>query len=156
MSPSPSVAALVMPTGLSNLDCLAGGGVPGDVWVLAGRAGVGKHLLALGIARHLAVQQNVPVRWLTNDDPRALHLAMLAAGGRVPTHALGTGNLTEESQRRIDAVSADLARAPLTFHPWTGPHSLLRDTAMAAEQPSVRVLVLHGEPVGLARGVGVV
>lgn len=143
----PPASRTTYSTGVRTLDDVTGGGAPGDLWVISGRRGVGKHLLALGIARHCAVTQAVPVRWLTGDDPRGLYRALLAAGARVPTTAFGGDDLTDEHIRRIDQVSADLARAPLTFYPGLTPTSVPRDATLAAEQPHIRILVLHGKPV---------
>lgn len=143
----PSASSPTYSTGLRTIDDASGGGAPGDLWVISGRTGVGKHLLALGIARHCAVTHAIPVLWLTSADPRALHRALLAAGARVPAAALGSDDLTEDHYQRIEQVSGELARAPLTFHPWTSPTSVLRDATLTAEQPHIRVLVLHGDSV---------
>lgn len=136
-----------LPTGLTDLDHLTGGGAPGDVWVLAGRAGVGKHLLALGITRAAALRHHLPVRWLTTWEPSALRQLLLAAEARVAHDALVNCTLSGEEQARLDRAVRDLDLAPLTINAWSDPYSVIRDATLAAEQDGVRIVVLHGDPM---------
>jgi replicative DNA helicase len=117
------------------------------VWVLAGRAGVGKHLLALGVARAAALRNRLPVRWLTTWEPSLLRQLLLAAEARVVHAALVNGILNGEEQARLDRAVRDLDLAPLAINAWTAPYAILRDAILAAEQDIVRVVVMHGDPI---------
>ena len=50
-----------MPSGLKGLDRLLSGFQPSNLIILAARPGMGKTSLALGIARHVGVEANLPV-----------------------------------------------------------------------------------------------
>ena len=101
------------PTGLTDLDGLIGGLRAGDLWVVTGRSGAGKSVLALDFVRAAAVRHGARTGHVRARDRLVDLLAQLvSAEGRVPLHHLRT-TLTDNERTRATAATAVLADAPL-------------------------------------------
>ncbi|PZS32206.1 MAG: replicative DNA helicase, partial [Pseudonocardiales bacterium] len=102
-------------TGLADLDDrLAGGLLPGQLAVMAGRPGSGKSSLALGMAAHAALHANTPAVVFSLEMGRLeLMLRLLSAAGSIPLRSLRTGQVSDQHWARLAHCSQQLAGAPL-------------------------------------------
>lgn len=134
------------PTGLADLDRATGGGEPGDLWVIGGPRGVGKSLLALSLARAVAIRADVPVTWVsTRNQPQELADAVLAAEAGFLAHRSRAGTLTDEQQERHAQVLITVQQAPITFEA-ASRIRLLATAAERAGQQGTKVVVLDALP----------
>lgn len=101
-------------TGLTDLDDLTGGLQDGKMYVVAARPGVGKSVLCLGIADHVAVRLGLPVFFgsleMSADD---IAHRRISAAAKVPLHLLNTRQLAEADWDRFARVRPRLTDSPL-------------------------------------------
>lgn len=113
-SATPAVPLPGLATGFGDLDQLTGGLMPGDLWVLTGRSGSGKSILALGFARSAAIRQHARTGYLhargSTVDVTAI---VLSAEARVPLHYLRLGGLRDDDWARLARRIGEVAGAPL-------------------------------------------
>lgn len=105
-----------VPTGFSQLDNLLSGLQKSDLILLAARPSFGKTSLALDIARHAAVSQNIPVGIFSLEmSTEQLVDRLLASEANVDSWRLRTGRLTHDSDDflRIRDALERLSKAPL-------------------------------------------
>jgi replicative DNA helicase len=109
-----SAGVLGLGTGLIELDQLTGGLHPGDLWVLTGRSGAGKSMLALGLARNAAIG-NLARTALLSARGTAVDTAtiLLSAEARVSLQRLRHGGLTDDDWARLARRMGEIADAPL-------------------------------------------
>lgn len=128
-------------TGLLPLDRATGGAEPGHVWVLTGPAPGDASLLALGMAREVALRPRVRVYWLsTHDEPEDLRERVLAAEARVLLDTLRSGDLGADEQERLAHHRGLFEGTGLTFQR-VSPSDLGSAAADAAKD-AVTLLVL--------------
>ncbi|OGI76398.1 replicative DNA helicase [Candidatus Nomurabacteria bacterium RIFCSPHIGHO2_02_FULL_33_12] len=111
-----------IPTGYKDLDNLLAGLQKSDLIILAARPSVGKTTLAMDIARHVAVRNNIPVGIFSLEmSSQQLVDRMLAAEARVSSWHLRTGRLTQENDYTIlqEALSR-MSKAPLFIDDFAG------------------------------------
>jgi len=95
-------AAFGVRSGFSGLDDLTGGFQPASLIVLASRPSVGKTSLALNIAEHAAVKENVPVAIFSLEMSRFdLTSRFLCSVANVDSKLLRTGKLSEGDWSKI-------------------------------------------------------
>ncbi|MGZ4554468.1 MAG: DnaB-like helicase C-terminal domain-containing protein, partial [Mycobacteriaceae bacterium] len=86
-----------VPTGFADLDALTGGLLKGDLWVMTGRSGVGKSVLATDFLRSVAVRTGAHAALAQARDTREMTVQrILSAEARVPMYHLQTTGLTDE------------------------------------------------------------
>lgn len=105
-----------VPTGFAQLDNLLAGLQRSDLVILAARPSFGKTSLALDIARHAAVKQNIPVGIFSLEmSTEQVIDRLLAAEARVDSWRLRTGRLSHDSDDflRIRDALERLSKAPL-------------------------------------------
>ena len=105
-----------VPTGFTQLDNLLSGFQKSDLILLAARPSFGKTSLALDIARHAAVAQNIPVGIFSLEmSTEQLIDRLLAAEAHVDSWRLRTGRLKHDSDDflRIRDALGRLSKAPL-------------------------------------------
>lgn len=92
-------------TGFPNLDTLTQGLHGGDLIILAGRPGMGKTLLAMNIAEHVALveKEAVAVFSLEMSKEKLLERS-LASVGNIDSTQIKTGNLTETNFQKLASV----------------------------------------------------
>jgi replicative DNA helicase len=104
----------VVGTGFPALDEILGGLQRSDMIVLAARPSLGKTSLALGIARHAAVEQRARVAIFSLEMAREqLVQRLLASESGVDTKRLRLGEQTEAEERRIMEATGILSEAPI-------------------------------------------
>lgn len=97
-----------------DLDALTSGIEPGEVFVVAGRPGMGKTTLGLDAARHIAIRNGQPVAFFSLEMSRKeLATRMLCAESRVPLHTMKERLMTEDDWARMADARARMAAAPL-------------------------------------------
>ena len=104
-----------VPTGFKSLDNILAGLQKSDLIILAARPSVGKTSLALDIARHVGVNEKIPVVIFSLEmSSQQLIDRMLAAQSNVNAWKLRTGNLSNEEDFASIRVSlAVLSDAPI-------------------------------------------
>ena len=108
-------AAKHVPFPLDGLNKLTGNGLtPGKLVVIAGHTGHGSTTLALDIARHAAVNHEIPTALTTlTASPEETVQRLFAAQAGVPVVRIATGTTNDDDQRRIDAAADEFKAAPL-------------------------------------------
>jgi len=95
-----------VPTGFFDLDRMTSGMQAGDLLVLAARPSMGKTALAINIAEHVALQEDLPVA-VFSMEMGASQLAIRIVGsiGRIDQGRLRTGKLIDDEWPRLsDAI----------------------------------------------------
>jgi len=101
-------------TGFKDLDNLLAGMQDSNLLILAARPGVGKTAFALNIARHVAVEEKLPVGIFSLEmSKEELVDRLLVAQSRVDAWKLKTGRLSEEDFTALSEAMGILAEAPL-------------------------------------------
>ncbi|HUX03055.1 MAG TPA: DnaB-like helicase C-terminal domain-containing protein, partial [Phycisphaerae bacterium] len=89
---------------------------PGQMIVVAGKTSFGKTSLALGIARHAALERKVPVAIFSTEMPAEdLVLRLLASVADVDGEHLRRNTFGPDEQERVSAGRARISEAPLYF-----------------------------------------
>ncbi len=103
-----------MPTGFPDYDRLGPTLLPGCLYVIAGRPGMGKTSLALDLSRHLAIACGLPVGIFSLEMHRPeLALRLLTAEAGVPTRNVRAGDCSERQWKEIFGAARRLTAAPL-------------------------------------------
>ncbi|QHG92553.1 replicative DNA helicase [Coxiella endosymbiont of Amblyomma sculptum] len=89
-------------SGFVDLDRLTSGLQPSDLIVIASRPSMGKTILAINIAEHVAIKCNVPVLIFSMEMPaEALVMRMISSLGEIDQHKVRTGQLKDDDWPRI-------------------------------------------------------
>lgn len=117
---------LGVPSGFVDLDKRVGGFEPGQLYIIAGRPGMGKTALALNIANHIAdwtrtnklpwdpERVRAPVLFASLEMPdTALALRVLSQRTNYESMAIRTGNIPTDAFTTLLAAAADLKHLPL-------------------------------------------
>ena len=103
-----------VPTGFVDLDRLTSGFQAGDMVVLAARPSMGKTALAINIAEHVALHEELPVA-VFSMEMGASQLAVRIVGsiGRIDQMHLRTGKLTDDEWPRLTEAIEKLRNVSL-------------------------------------------
>ncbi|SCZ66776.1 replicative DNA helicase [Thiohalomonas denitrificans] len=103
-----------LPTGLKCLDERTDGLHPSELTVIASRPGMGKSDLALGIAAHTAIHENLPVAYFSlNISSARITRRLVASLANIRTFGLQRGALDDDDWPNLTSAVALLANAPL-------------------------------------------
>lgn len=103
-----------VPSGFNDLDNLLAGFQKSDLVIIAARPSMGKTSLALNIAAHAAVRENVPVGIFSLEMSRdQLVDGLLTMEAGIDSWRLRTGNLREEDFPKLNYAMGVLSEAPL-------------------------------------------
>ncbi|HYG07327.1 MAG TPA: replicative DNA helicase [Stenotrophomonas sp.] len=103
-------------TGYADLDEILWGLKPGDLVVVAGRPGMGKTTLAMNIAEHVALRQNVRTAIHSLEMPSdQLLTRAICSVGRIPHDHVRRADLTDEDWSRFTSATSILRHAPLVI-----------------------------------------
>lgn len=103
-----------LPTGLIDLDRLTNGAQPGQLWVIAGRPGMGKSVCAMDIARATALRKHRPVLVNSLEMSRdELTKRVISAETGVHLSRILSGRLDDNEWAAIAAAASEIADAPL-------------------------------------------
>jgi replicative DNA helicase len=105
-----------VPTGFFDLDRMTSGMQAGDLIVLAARPSMGKTALAINIAEHVALKEDLPVA-VFSMEMGASQLAIRIVGsiGRIDQSRLRTGKLREEEWPRLNETIEKLRTVSLSI-----------------------------------------
>ena len=95
-----------VPTGFFDLDRMTSGMQAGDLIVLAARPSMGKTALAINIAEHVALQEDLPVAVFSMEmGTSQLAIRIVGSIGRIDQGRLRTGKLIDDEWPRLsDAI----------------------------------------------------
>ena len=103
-----------VPTGFNQLDNLTSGFQNSDLIILAARPSIGKTALALNIARHAAVDANIPVAIFSLEmSKEQLSLRMLCSEARIDSSRLRGGFFSMEDWHRLTDAAGILSESPI-------------------------------------------
>ncbi|MBU3658198.1 MAG: replicative DNA helicase, partial [Rhodocyclaceae bacterium] len=103
-----------VPTGFADLDRMTSGLQPGDLIIIAGRPSMGKTAMALNIAEYVAVDVGLPVAVFSMEmGGTQLAMRLLASIGRLDSHRVRTGRLTDDEWSRLTYALGKLHEAPM-------------------------------------------
>jgi replicative DNA helicase len=103
-----------LPTGFIDLDKLTTGMHPGEMIVIAARPSVGKTSLAMNIAEHVAIDNNIPVGVFSLEmTADSLVLRMLCSRSCVNLRNVRDGFLAERDFPKLTLNAGKLAGAPI-------------------------------------------
>ena len=101
-------------TGFIELDELTSGFQPGELIIIAARPSMGKTALGLNIAERIAVDEKIPVAFFSMEMSRQqIAQRILCSRGRVDSHKMRRGMLSEDEIAQLAYVCQDLEQAPL-------------------------------------------
>jgi replicative DNA helicase len=103
-----------LPTGYVDLDEKTAGFQNSELVIVAARPSVGKTAFALNVVRHLIVEDNKPIFFVSLEQSR-IELAerLLCCQARVDSHKLRKGHLSSEEMDRMIEAAEFLRRAKL-------------------------------------------
>jgi replicative DNA helicase len=114
-----------VPTGFADLDRMTTGLQRGDLCVVAARPSMGKTAMALNIAAHAAITQNIPVAIFSLEmSSEQLVQRLLCAEGRIDAQKLRRGRLSQEEHQRLAAAAGHLNTAPIWIDDQPGSNVL--------------------------------
>jgi replicative DNA helicase len=101
-------------TGYFDLDRMTAGFQPGDLIVLAARPSMGKTALALNIAEHVAVTEELPVVVFSMEmGASQLALRLVGSLGRIDQSHLRTGKLADDEWGRLSEAVEKLGKVSM-------------------------------------------
>ena len=141
-----SAALCGLTTGFPAWDELGPGFLPGGLYVIAGRPGMGKTSLALDLTRHVAVELKRPVGVFSlemRSDEIGLKLG--AAEADLGSHQLRNGHLSNRQWQDLFAATKRMRAAPLFLD--YSPGLMLRDLEarawwLKAQHPDLALLIV--------------
>ena len=113
----PTLDKTGIPTGFPYLDKITGGLHPAELVTITGGPSVGKTMLALNIARNVAVDSHIPVAYFSVEAP-AVQIAkrLMASESGIDIHKLkGDVAMTQQESDDLDLLcsNSNLEKAPL-------------------------------------------
>jgi len=132
-------------TGFTQLDQRTQGLHPGDLVIIAARPAMGKTTLAMNIAEHVSLVDNLPVAVFSMEmSGEQLALRVLSSFGRIELGKLRSGQLSDGDFDRLASAQSLLHKAPL-FIDETGALSPMDVRARARRlkaQYDIRLIVV--------------
>jgi len=103
-----------VPSGFTDLDNFLAGFQPSNLIILAARPGIGKTALSLNIARHVSVEEKLPVCFFSLEMSREeLVDRLLIRQADIDAWKMKTGQLNEDDLSSLSEAMGVLAEAPL-------------------------------------------
>jgi len=103
-----------VPTGFTELDDMLSGMQQGEMIIVAARPSMGKTAFGLCVAEHVASRANRPSAFFSMEmSKQAIAQRLLCSRGRVDSHKLRRGMLSEMEIQHLANVCGELADVPL-------------------------------------------
>lgn len=103
-----------VPTGYTDLDAMTSGLQPADLIIVAGRPSMGKTVLGINMAEHVALTAKQPVVIFSLEMPSdSIVMRMLSSLGRIPQGRVRSGKLTDDDWPRMTSAVGMLSEAPI-------------------------------------------
>ena len=135
-----------VPTGYHDFDAMTSGLQPSDLVIIAGRPSMGKTVLAMNIAEHVAIKSRLPVLIFSMEMPgEAIVMRLLSSLCRIDQLRLRTGKLADEDWPRISSTVSMLSETPLFVDdaPALNPAEMrARARRLAKEQGQLGLIVV--------------
>lgn len=101
-------------TGFRDLDKMTSGLHDGEMIVIAGRPAMGKTALALNIAEHVAIDQQIPVGIFSLEmSKKELGMRLIASRAEVDLKAMAGGFVPERCFHALTAAASQILKSPL-------------------------------------------
>lgn len=124
-------------TGFTDLDAMLGGLRGSELIILAARPGLGKTACAMNIAEHVAIDQQLPVLFVSLEmSSMELGDRLLCSVARVNSHRLRNGTISGEDRRSLVEKAGFISEAPL--HIDDSPSMRMSEIASSARRVSRR------------------
>lgn len=134
------------PSGLHDLDKLTHGFQPGNLIVVAARPSMGKSALALKVATHLALHEQLPVALFTLEMSSAeITERVFAAEGRIELERVRSGKLKPEEWPKLTQLADQLAKAPLYLDDFGSPSAIsfrAKVRRLKARRPELALVIV--------------
>jgi replicative DNA helicase len=102
-----------IPTGYHDLDEMTSGLQQSDLVIVAGRPSMGKTMISMNIAEHVAIKTRLPVLIFSMEMPgEAIVMRLLSSLCRIDQLRIRTGKLQDEDWPRISSTVSMLSEAP--------------------------------------------
>jgi len=102
-----------IPTGLRELDKMSSGFQNAELIILAARPSVGKTALALNLASHIAIKENIPVLFFSLEMHwESLIFRLLSAESRIDGNRIRSGYIKEDEWVGLTSAVSRLTEAP--------------------------------------------
>ncbi len=135
-----------IPTGYHDFDEKTSGLQQSDLIIIAGRPSMGKTMLAMNIAEHVAIKSRSPVLMFSMEMPgEAIVMRLLSSLCRIDQLCIRTGKLADEDWPRISSTVSMLSDAPLFIDdtPGLSPAEMRsRARRLAKEQGQLGLIVV--------------
>lgn len=135
-----------IPTGYQDFDEMTSGLQNSDLIIIAGRPSMGKTILAMNMAEHVAIKSRLPVLIFSMEMPgEAIVMRLLSSLCRIDQLRIRTGKLADEDWPRISSTVSMLSEAPLFIDdtPAIGPAEMrARARRLAKEQGHLGLIVV--------------
>ncbi|MBN2217580.1 MAG: replicative DNA helicase [Pirellulales bacterium] len=103
-----------VPTGFVDVDALTGGLHDSELIILAARPSMGKTAFATNIAEHIAIDENIPVLFVSLEMARhELAQRLLSSQGKIDGLKFRSGTMSKDEREKLVKASAKLSTAPL-------------------------------------------
>lgn len=103
-----------VPTGYTELDDLMSGMQKGEMIIIAARPSMGKTAFGLCVAEHVAARAKLPAAFFSMEMSKlAIAQRLLCSVGRVDSHKLRRGMLSDDEIQHLAAICGELADVPL-------------------------------------------
>lgn len=103
-----------IPSGFGDFDDLTSGLQPADLVIIAGRPSMGKTVLGINIAEHVALKSKLPVLVFSMEMPsEAIVMRLLSSLCRIDQQRLRTGKLSDVDWPRISSTVSMLSECPM-------------------------------------------
>ncbi len=134
-----------IPTGYLDLDNLTAGLQNSELVIIAARPSVGKTSFALNIVRHITVEEELPVFFVSLEQSRTeLAERLLCCQARVNSHSLRKGHLSDEDMQKL-INAGDVLRSAKLFLDDSPGQGMLRIAANARRlklRHSIKLVVI--------------
>ena len=101
-------------TGYYELDNMTSGLQKSDLIIVAGRPSMGKTALAMNIATHAAIKEELPVAIFSLEMPsEQLAMRMISSLGRIDQHKVRTGKLSDDDWPRLTSAVGMLSEVKM-------------------------------------------
>jgi replicative DNA helicase len=133
-------------TGYRKLDKITAGFQPSNLIILAARPGMGKTSLALNIAAHVGIRENLPVAIFSIEMSRdEVTQRLMCSEGKVDSSRLRTGKLAPDVWPKLTAACSTLQEAPIYVDDTAGITALeikAKARRLKARHPNLALVVI--------------
>lgn len=134
-----------IPTGFMQLDMLTWGLQPSDLVVIAARPSMGKTAIALNIARHAAVERNMPVAIFSMEmSEQQLAFRVLSNEAKINSQKFKSGMFSPEEWQRLTNAASKISDAPIYIDDSSGLHinQVLRRSRRLWKKHGIKMVIV--------------